>query len=254
MPSLDSALAKFSWAQGYLQTLDAEITAFLERGPYPVTVKPDDKTGKRTIHVAIREKPPAQRWALMTGDIVHNLRSSLDHVVHDLSNRIRGTAFPIFDNRDKYAALDGNGQPSQSSGLWKVRGLTQAHQALVESLQPYHAGDASHLEPLWVLHDLDIVDKHRLLLVLDEILEGSSVIAYTFGADMPEVRIEHGTFEDGAQIGCYTVTPPDAEVNMDFGVAFDVTLDPSPLGYTLRDTLRMLVGATENVLFRFRTT
>ena len=38
----------------------------------------------------------------------------------------------------------------------------------VEQLQPYHRGNNYASDLLWIIHTLDIVDKHRLLIVVSE--------------------------------------------------------------------------------------
>ena len=51
----------------------------------------------------------------------------------------------------------------------KVQGISDVGRNLIESLQPYHCpptimnGPRAH--PLWIIHDMDRVDKHRELVI-----------------------------------------------------------------------------------------
>ena len=92
----------------------------------------------------------------MAGDAVHNARSALDHlawglVIRDGGAPTRYTAFPIAKD-----ALAGN-KAINGENLKGVRGATRE---MVRALQPWAGGD----DKLWRLHQLDIHDKHKLLI------------------------------------------------------------------------------------------
>jgi hypothetical protein len=94
---------------------------------------------------------------LMAGDIIHNLRSALDHLAFNLVQVGGGTpttktCFPIAETREKY----------ESSKAAKVRGMTDAAKVAIDDLHPYGGGN----ESLWRIHYLDIVDKHKELIVI----------------------------------------------------------------------------------------
>ena len=53
--------------------------------------------------------------------------------------------------------------PIRGSGLDKIQGVTDLDaRAVIRNLQPYKAPEP-HRHPLWILHELDRVDKHRAL-------------------------------------------------------------------------------------------
>lgn len=99
--------------------------------------------------------------AAIIGDVVHNLRSSLDHLAWQLVEANGGTpsdkpgeqtAFPIRDVRRKELRIHGGVDP---------RALK-----VIEDLQPYNVHPESPTDAdLWHLHRLDIVDKHHGLLL-----------------------------------------------------------------------------------------
>jgi hypothetical protein len=100
---------------------------------------------------------------LVVGDAIHNLRTSLDYLV-DALVRANGqspetyTAFPVW----RKPGVPGRA-PLVSLVRRKVGGVSPEAFCAFEALQPY-AGGAD--EQLWALDQLDIIDKHRLPLLL----------------------------------------------------------------------------------------
>jgi hypothetical protein len=92
---------------------------------------------------------------LILGDAIHNLRTALDYVacqiVRDAGNPIKGIYFPIAETPERYE--------SESPG--KTHGMPIVAKGDIDRLRPYKGGN----NLLWGLHMLDIIDKHRLLVV-----------------------------------------------------------------------------------------
>jgi hypothetical protein len=88
---------------------------------------------------------------------------------------IESSEFPIFGDEDskgttgvgsaRFNRLDKASSPVRGSGIYKIRGMDPLAQAEIEKLQPYHRGNGYKAHPLWLLHDLDRISKHRLLHV-----------------------------------------------------------------------------------------
>jgi hypothetical protein len=97
---------------------------------------------------------------LLAGEVAHQLRSALDHVVYQLclANHIKPTTktgFPIFKTEKGYLGK----APMQVGDLPKV--ATDK----ISAVQPYHRGDDFREDPLWMLQTLNNTDKHRLIPV-----------------------------------------------------------------------------------------
>jgi len=158
---LESAREKIARAHESINNLDAEIAQFLKDTEPTVLIGDDQKTGEKTIGVEGRIVPPL-RFAVIAGEIIHHLRSSLDHLLYDLiianaNLPTTKTEFPIFVTHNDYVARQAP----------KVQGVAPAAKALIESLQPFQKGHPAALNhPLWIVHQLDITDKHRLLVVV----------------------------------------------------------------------------------------
>jgi hypothetical protein len=154
--SAESRLAlirnKTEWAKKNLVNLETLANEHILDREYVVLDHPDPtKAGMQLIG-----KMPFD-VILMAGDIIHNLSSALDHLAFNLVQVGGGTpttqtCFPIAETRQKY----------ESSKAAKVRGMTDFAKAAIDDLRPYGGGN----ESLWRIHHLDIVDKHRELIVI----------------------------------------------------------------------------------------
>jgi hypothetical protein len=97
----------------------------------------------RTIHIDL---------VTSAGDVVHNLRSALDHLAWQLAHwegNEPGTmcCFPIARSFKDY----------ESKKARQVAGMSPEAKKAIDDLRPYKYG----CEPLWRIHYLDIVDKHH---------------------------------------------------------------------------------------------
>jgi len=92
--------------------------------------------------------------SVIVGDVVHNLRSSLDHLASKLVRNAgfsdAGIYHPICENFQKY----------QSESPGKTRGMPAEAKKAIDSTRPYGGGN----EALWGLHQLSVTDKHKLLV------------------------------------------------------------------------------------------
>jgi hypothetical protein len=124
-----------------------------------------------TAYASIDEQPPRDPISVLIGDVLHNMRSALDHLAYaladaytnplteDISSR---SEFPIFGDEDRKGRL-GRGATLFQSGVAKIQGWNPAAKTAVEGLQPYKRGNDFREDPLWALQELDRISKHRLL-------------------------------------------------------------------------------------------
>jgi len=171
---------KLGRARKHFEELKVEIGKWLAGDHY--TVRSEREADGRTLFLATAEQPPPNPISLLIGDCLHNLRSSLDLLAYALAvsytvplplEIAESSEFPIFGDEDRHGnpgmgaaafkRVDGKGAPVPGSGLFKIRGIDPKAQAIIEGLQPYHRGNAFRAHPLWTLHELDNVNKHRLL-------------------------------------------------------------------------------------------
>lgn len=144
---------KVERAKEHIRDLELQIRHFHDGGPYEV-LRQDGTNGEITFRVKVRAQPPPE-WGTIIGDVIHNLRSALDYLVWQLvlaNGKTPGkkTGFPICQNTEEF----------ETHGQQKIRGVTDEVVRLVRELKPYRGGN----DVLWRLHELDIMDKHKLLI------------------------------------------------------------------------------------------
>jgi hypothetical protein len=159
--------AKLKRADVHLAVLGAAIDVFLSADNYRFVGDqvPDPETGyeQRIIHLEVDEFPPDAVWGPMIGDVVHNLRSALDHLAWETArpgsrhSSAHDIEFPIF-----FGHPDDNPKVRQRLDR-KLNHIRPEFHAVIERVQPYEARNLHH--PLWLLNRLWNVDKHRTLHV-----------------------------------------------------------------------------------------
>lgn len=102
----------------------------------------------------------------VAGDVVHNLRTALDHLARQLvlvgmecapivpltERELRRIEFPIAETIDKY----------ESEKAGKIKGMLPEAIEAIDRLKPYKGGN----DALWRISELDNIDKHRSLFTL----------------------------------------------------------------------------------------
>jgi len=94
----------------------------------------------------------------ISGDLIHNLRSALDHLAYHLvmaetdGTPSRRAAFPIAKDRATY----------ESDKAGKVEGVRPEAIEVIDGFRPYNGGS----DVLWRIHELDNIDKHRYVFTV----------------------------------------------------------------------------------------
>jgi len=166
---------KLDRASEHLDALDRKVRAWVDGKPFSVIDEPDPEPPLEalTFHFRARrfrveraDDIPVD-FAILIGDCLFNLRSALDHLALALARaysarngvtmtpkQVRGSAFPIFsrpmevkDEEERIGCID------------------PAACAEIKALQPYHLKGDYASDPLWQIHELNCIDKHRSLSV-----------------------------------------------------------------------------------------
>ncbi|HYM44773.1 MAG TPA: hypothetical protein VES65_01250 [Solirubrobacteraceae bacterium] len=153
--------AKLDRAEEHLDTLKDQVSTFLDTDPYGVRQHIHPETGGYSLSIEIRQQPPLL-INVIVGDLIHNLRSALDHLAWQLvlanGRKPSGsTQFPIFV-REPVADDD--------IGKWKarVKGMSPEVVKEIASIQPYAADGEARLHSLAILNAFSNEDKHKLPL------------------------------------------------------------------------------------------
>jgi hypothetical protein len=157
--NLDGCWAKIERANENINNLAAEITALTHPNRY-IVIRHFDRQAKEMVFWALPQIIPL-RLSVLAGEIVHHLRSSLDHVVWALACKGRTKPnfriqFPICAKREEFI---------RAKKRRIMQGIANSAQAIIESVQPYQK-PAPRDDPLAILDDISITDKHKLLAVV----------------------------------------------------------------------------------------
>lgn len=218
--ALDGAVRKLERAKKHLGDLDALISEYLSRNPYSLLLEQQDEGKSILVTLSMKETPDFRTWALIAGDVVHNLRSSLDLIICDLATlegkKCRYTAFPIFKDAEEFS--------KKSKG--KLVGVHPKAVAIIQKLKPHGGGNDS----FYYLSMLDNIDKHRLLiptfLTPDQAQFSVTVIGDETIRKIDLHPLNPPKFEDGAKL-CL-IQPSNGRiapsVNVDNNFTFKITL------------------------------
>jgi len=183
----DGIKEKLRRSNEHIQNLQLELSTFFQNCEYPVLPEDDKQLLLDAIHYHQQLLIPP-RFSVLAGEIIHQLRSCLDHVVWCFSTdeyreqHFRKIEFPVFDNRP----VDKNGIRLYEG---KIKGVTSPNVlGLIERLQPYNAPDPVE-SPILILHSLDIIDKHREVFLIDGI--GTREIPQDMGEVFASYKREH---------------------------------------------------------------
>ncbi|MGB7555544.1 MAG: hypothetical protein WBM04_14320, partial [Candidatus Korobacteraceae bacterium] len=146
-----------------IERADKHIADFKQRlltssDRYGPSFHMDGNTGEKFLYYGLDDRYLRSDLALITGDAIHNLRSALDiawgEIVNTVGKPSTYTKFPISSTKPRNWL---------ESVLAKGAGIdptSRMFDFIVNHVKCYQGGDRDIL----ALHDLDINDKHRLLI------------------------------------------------------------------------------------------
>jgi len=232
---LRGVLAKYNRSSELYDDLREEMDSFFnsDPGPHSSMGEFDHEAWEWVERVQIHEPPPI-RFGVILGDVVHNLRSALDHLVWqttllDGGTPDRGTQFPIVTK---------SAEAFERTADRQIPGLSAEHRELIRQVQPFLAGSDADPHPLAVLALLSNTDKHQIVnptisFVANETKIAAERILEDIDADPDSParcvlviahgqRIEHGTA--WFRIGWKRDQPPPRRVQVNgeltLGIAF----------------------------------
>lgn len=137
-----------------------EFREWLETNPYPSRIDVDRKTGRyRVFYDFTVPLPP--RFPVRVGEIAHDLRSALDHLVwreaiellrrEPTEKEAWAIKFPLERTRVRFRKSEVKRYVSPDA--W----------AVIERHQPYDRGKPKRTKALALVHWINRIDKHRLL-------------------------------------------------------------------------------------------
>jgi hypothetical protein len=164
--------------------------------PNKTRIERDPQSGDATFYVADMTPIPPD-VSIIAGDAIQNLRSALDHLVYAMMTKAGAkittqTGFPIFDTFALYSN-------PKSGALRKIGGLGKLATQEIDRLKPYKGGN----DNLWLLHKLNNIDKHRLLLTVGHSVVGSTMLPSDKARIISAYRVSHPNSPDPEIKGAY---------------------------------------------------
>jgi hypothetical protein len=237
---------KVDCASRKLASLNREVGAvFASVQPHPYAIFEKHSADRRhhTFRLYPRwEREVGLRWGVTLGEVVHDLRSALDHLVWQLV-RLNAQIADHMHSFPIYLA-----EPAQGflrSTTWKrgdrhgpLRRVSRDAIRVIEGCQPYNGGDCILLH---ILNDLWNIDKHRHLLPVLALTDEPAI--HLRNAELVEMWTERSD-EDGANIVHVTVDPTGSDPHVDVqpGLPRDVAFgDGTAAIDQLLDTARYII-------------
>ena len=193
-------------ARSHIDALAIEVSSFSLSSPCYL-VFDDDSDPEFKVLKLKRTRPIPENIFLITGDAVHNLRSALDHLAYELvkieiskprkksqEHLLEDVQFPIAADINRINHAIKTNQIDKAGKLVEIS---------LRALRPYRGGNHG----LCALHDLDRIDKHRLIIPVIEVTATPYVSTY---------------IDPGSDGGTVTILiPADEPIEFDTPIEFD---------------------------------
>lgn len=268
---VDGVKVKLERAYYHLHELDRDIVYFLHLQLYDIVSEIHADKRELAAYFRLRQNPlPA--WAGGVGDVVHNLRSALEHLAYQIVDATSGTVgrdikFPIYTSESNYRRW--RTPVPERNRRDPFTGVDPRAIDAIEAEQPYRGQDR-HNHPLAILNRLWNHDKHRVLIpaifhLTPPFRRGPILITppvalgpidfkpdpvndpnRIFG-DMFDIR---GRLNDGDRVGGFVgeITGPNPHIDVQGGFAFHVCFDDGrPLTKTLLNILDYVNGVVRRL-------
>jgi hypothetical protein len=167
-------MEKVNRAKQLIDELQAKVTAYFAANPYKIGTKKDPVSGRLVYYVQDIKDLPVE-IKTVTGDVIQNLRSALDHLAYSLFIKAGGAPtdarhiyFPIVESEIKF---------KEANTQKKIAGQSQAAINAIIAVRPYREGNIK----LWQLHELNNLDKHRLLITAGSSFGSMDIASHALG-------------------------------------------------------------------------
>jgi hypothetical protein len=219
-------------AKHHLQELKTKIEQFFRNGGAEVVFEIAAEfgiiLGSRIGAFTYRKREPIpDEWPAIIGDILHNLRSSLDLIACDLHRitggppkEIQGVQYPFCARKSDLA---------ETIKKRRLNRIGRAFLEIIESTAPYRGGN----DGLRAIHDLDILDKHQLIVPTIAVVALNWPVPITSGPQ----KFATGVVKDGQRLIMFPEAffphPEGTAIKADFSIVFgdvDVFRGRSHLG------------------------
>lgn len=241
-PSFAGAIAKVDQANRHIRSFAEEAGKWFAKYPYQTVQSLHEDTGESGYYLYCRLPLPDRTLALFIGDALHNLRAGLDHLVSACAiangETVDRVQFPIL--------LNETGLERRLKADLKKAGRLAID--LVREIAPTPLGN-----PLLAgLHQLDVEDKHRLILPVTHSMSVEVTTGAFEGISVVKVR---GEAAPPIRTSCFIPAPPGYEQSIahDFEYTGDIIFPaetPFP-GMPCLETLNEISWSVADIIAKF---
>jgi hypothetical protein len=256
LTALESANLKLILVSEHIKTIQRCSRGYARRKPHKILT---DAKGKETADIS---KAPPDDIAVIAGEALYQLRSSLDHLAFDLV-KLNATRIQLPSNWKKrcefplLTCIPTKGNPPVPCKLPlpynyfsnTLPGITKTAFTFIESLQPYNKRNVSVIcTPTilgWLAH-LSNIDKHRHLSVIETNLSHSEILTTTHST----ISIARTGLKHGAEIQPRIRPQPYPTVNVKRRFTVYVAFKEPSIGngtmFSVREVLKFCLQAIKN--------
>lgn len=266
---LTDPIAKLDRSEYHLDALSAEVRGVMELNAEAMETRfnPIDQS-----YSSIFKEPrpiPHVDLGLILGDVIHNMRSALDHLVAilvaDTGHQVHTAhQFPIGNGPNDWQRSVVNPPRNRRSQLEFV---DPSYIAIIEEVQPYQP--TTGLPSLAVVRDLSNADKHRLIHVVRRRLTARPNVSAVHTIPYTITGIDYSdpgsSLEDGTEVArvrthfdlvvdsstSNVAFPPGSEMNMRVDMAVTAVFGPPGEEDTRIGDLRNCLADCRAILARF---
>ena len=153
-----SARLKLERAKHHIDDLDRQVGKFFASGAVTVTIEDYPERAQRAV-VRKTNRPVPNEFSLVLGDAIHNARAALDlmtwEAITPYTQMRKAVQFPVGRDEDHFLKQ-----------MLPSRQITSASPEIVAAFTDLQAYENGNGHDLWLLHELDIQDKHQLIVVV----------------------------------------------------------------------------------------
>jgi hypothetical protein len=203
-----------------LAELEAEVEAFSASDPVKFNAEIIEVNGVRTIRWTLEIPGAPEEISAIVGDVIHNLRTALDLMACDMVRAAEQS------DKDVYFPFSNSAQELDEMILRRHFDRAGADAvALLQSIQPYRNGNAA----LRVIHDLDVHDKHRAL-ILNVMCVASPVVQM---------------WDDDGTMNPRVIGNPSCPTEIKLAFPGEISSQPRELIPTLHELVQLVEGIVE---------
>lgn len=234
---------KFARAMQHLADLRSQIHIWSARARVDRECVISEDQTRLDVLLRIAHRPPVSHWSLILGDYLHNLRSALDAVVWELAN-LDG-ASPASPHRVQFPVAMHSTDWDKLAGK-DLATIPSVALERIKLTQPFNAEDPK-TSPIYLLHRLDIQDKHRSLLEFKFKVQSiktdglkAKLAEDNIPLAPPSIDIAGDALDDGERLLSIQFNQRITEAEAPIEMSFEGTLDFEGRSYQLENLLNQL--------------